>query len=268
MGLNINNLSDFNLRSMTKTDKDRGKAFERLSSGKRINNAADDAAGLAIAEGLNADTAALAMAQRNMSDGFSVAMIADTAQATTGEALVRMRELAMQASNGTLSNDQRRALQQEYQALQAEVDRVAATTEFNGESVAGETVIQTGIDGSPTSQTTFMIAETDTSSLNIANTNLNDPDAARQALEATDAAIAQVSASRAEIGASMSRLETAFRNSSTQELAGREAESRIRDADVAVETAGLVRNNILANAQVSLQAQANLSEQNVLRLLG
>lgn len=265
--INTNRFALGNQRQLNKSQDGLQKISQKLSSGKRINNAADDASGLALAKALEADNAGYSMAMRNSSDALSMLAIGAAAQQTQGDTLIRMRELAAQASNGTLSDAQRQAINQEYQALGAEIDRIAQTTEFNGQPISGTTTLQTGIDGSPNSQTEVTISETNTSSLGLASTDLSTQAGAQAALDSTEAAIGTLAANQAEIGATEARLGTVISNLSTQRLTGREAQSRIEDADMASVTADRAKAQIMVQVGVSMQAHANLQPENVLKLL-
>ncbi len=256
-----------NQKELAKSEKSVGQAFERLTSGKRINRAADDASGLQMVEAQRADIQAYTAAMRNINDGASMLNIADSTMETGSGILTRMSELATQAANGTLSNEQRQALDDEYQALKAELDRTQETAQFNGQSVTGETVIQSGIDSSANSQTTLNVTAVDSTSVGVAGTNLLSQEGAKNALTQTTAALDTVSSSRAEIGAAQSSLETSFSNISSQRLLTTQAMSTKADADIAEESANLSAASIKQQMNVSLAAHANLSQEQVLRLL-
>ncbi len=258
-------------------------AYERLSSGLRINRASDDAAGLAIAEALKADARVASVAMRNASDGISIIAITDGAIAQITNVLSRLAELAEQSANGVFSTDQRSALQLEFTALTSEVERIAMTTEFNGlQLLSGGAVVtfQVGFDGSSMSQVAYSgVAATlaalglapNGSSSHIYSINAASSEAAqsasRQALDAINLAITSVTRNRGTLGAAESRLETTINNLQVARENFMAAESRIRDVDVAFEAAELTRLNILQQAGTAILAQANQQPQLALRLL-
>lgn len=259
-------------------------AYQRLSSGLRINQARDDAAGLAIAESLKADAAIAAVAVRNASDGISIISIADQAIGQIGNTLSRLAELAEQSANGVYANVQRSALANEFQALTSEIERIAMTTEFNGLrllSGGNEVVFQVGFNGSSLSQVSYQgvavnlaalgLASPGTSDVSfsiIANGDLASQSAARQALDAINRAITSVTRNRGTLGAAESRLEVTIANLQVARENFKAAESRIRDVDVASEAAELTRLNILQQAGAAVLAQANQQPQLALQLLG
>ena len=246
------------------------KNFERLSSGKRVNRASDDPAGLAVALSILAEADTGVVAARNISDGVSALSIADGALQSSSDILTRLGELSTQAANGTLSAEQRSALNNEYQALKSELDRIASTTEFNDQALlSGSSTInlQAGTDGSENSQLGVNLPGVSASSLGLAD-NILTQENARLAIDQTKSAIASVASSRAEIGAAESRLSTAFTNLQTTQLNQRSAASRILDADYAEESAKLVSNRIGQQAGAAVGAQANILPQLALKLLG
>jgi flagellin len=259
-------------------------AYERLSSGLRINRARDDAAGLAIAESLKADARVAGVGIRNANDGISVISISDQAIGQIGNVLTRLAELAEQSANGVFSNTQRSALQNEFSALTSEIERIAFTTEFNGLrllSGGGQVVFQVGFNGTSLSQVTYSGVEATLASLGLAGagtslpiysiigaSNLDAQSAARQALDAINAAISSVNRNRGALGAAESRLEVTIGNLQVARENFRAAESRIRDVDVASEAAELTRLNILQQAGAAVLAQANSQPQLALQLLG
>lgn len=259
-------------------------SYERLSSGLRINRARDDAAGLAIAENLKADASVAAVAIRNANDGISVVNIADQAIAQIANSLARLGELAEQSANGVFDNSQRSALQNEFSALQSEIERIATTTKFNGLALlsGGQSVVfQVGFDGTSLSQVSYGSVEATLQALGlaaantsspafsiIADTNINAQSAARLALNAINAAIASVNRNRGNLGAAESRLEVTIGNLQVARENFKAAESRIRDVDVAAESAELTRLNILQQAGAAILAQANQQPQLALQLIG
>lgn len=271
-------------RNLGASSKRLGTAFERLSSGLRINKAADDAAGLAIAESLRADSRVATVAIRNANDGISAITITDQAIGQIGNILTRLSELAEQSANGVYSNQQRSALQGEFQALGSEIERIAFTTEFNGLrllSGGAEVNFQIGFDGSSLSRISYRGIAGTLESLGLSQagssvqsfsiidaTTDQSQSAARLALDAIQAAIGSVSANRGALGAAESRLETTISNLQVARENFQAAESRIRDVDVANESAELTRLNILQQAGAAVLAQANSQPQLALQLLG
>lgn len=259
-------------------------SYQRLSSGLRINRASDDAAGLAIAEGLKANSSTATVAIRNANDGISVITIADQAVSQIGNVLNRMAELATQSSNGVVDNTQRSALQNEFSALQSEIERIAVTTKFNGLALlngAQDITFQVGFDGQSTSQLAYGavdvrlqgmgLAATGSSSATysiIGNTEVDAQSASRAALDAIQTALTSVNQKRGTLGALESRLEVTITNLQVARENFKAAESRIRDVDVATEAAELTRLNILQQAGASILAQANQTPQLALQLLG
>ncbi|MCB0334935.1 MAG: flagellin FliC [Bdellovibrionales bacterium] len=275
------------LAAQRNLDKSTGRlntAFERLSSGLRINRARDDAAGLAIAEALKADAAVATVAIRNANDGISIISIADQAIGQVANVLSRLAELAEQSANGVYSTTQRSALANEFQALTSEIERIAFTTEFNGLKLlsgGGTVVFQVGFDGTSTSQVSYTgvgatladlgLASAGTSavlySIN-ASSALDAQSASRNALDAVRSAITSVTRNRGTLGAAESRLEVTISNLTVAKENFKAAESRIRDVDVASEAAELTRLNILQQAGAAVLAQANQQPQLALQLIG
>jgi flagellin len=244
----------------------------------------DDAAGLAIAESLKADSRIATVAMRNASDGISIIAITDGAISSITNVLSRLAELSEQSANGVFSNGQRSALQLEFTALMSEVERIAHTTEFNGLQLlsgGGQVVFQVGFDGSSASQITFSGVQATLSALGLAGngsstpiysisagTTLESQSAARLALDAVNAAIVSVTRNRGTLGAAESRLDLTIRNLQVARENFQSAESRIRDADVAAEAAELTRLTILQQAGTAILAQANQQPQLALQLIG
>lgn len=259
-------------------------AYERLSSGLRINRARDDAAGLAIAESLKADAKIATVAIRNASDGISIISIADQAIGQIGNVLTRLAELAEQSANGVYGNVQRSALANEFNALASEIERIAFTTTFNGLrllSGGGSVVFQVGFNAASTSQVSYTGVEATLAALGLANagtsavtfsiidsTDALSQSAARFALDAINSAITSVTRNRGALGAAESRLEVTIGNLQVARENFKAAESRIRDVDVASEAAELTRINILQQAGAAILAQANSQPQLALQLLG
>ncbi len=244
--------------------------FSRLSSGLRIATAADDAAGLAISERMRSQIRSLGAATRNAQDGISLVQTAEGALSEVSNILGRMRELAVQAANGTLSTADRTTINTEVIALQSEMDRVATTSSFNGINLlnAASTVsIQVGINSGEVIAVNLEDAQTTALGVNAALVNTTDVAAATGSLAAIDTAIGSVNTIRGGLGASQNRLQSAVSSimNSRENLSA--AESRIRDVDVAFETADLTRNSILQQAATSVLQQANTQPQIALSLL-
>ena len=270
-------------RQLTVTQNALSTTFERLSSGLRINKASDDPAGLALADLLRANTRIASTAIRNANDGLSLAAIQDSALGEIGNILTRMVELATQSANGVYTNVQRSALQSEFASLGSEIERIASSTEFNGVKVLSNTQsisLQVGFDSTANSQITIQgvqgtlqalgLASSGSSSLSysIINTTSTSAQLASQnALSAINAAIGSLSSIRGTVGAAGSRLQFAISNLQVARENFSAAESRIRDADIAEETANLVRLQVLQQAGVAVLAQANQQPSQVLKLL-
>jgi len=259
------------------------QAMERLSSGKRINSAKDDAAGLAIATRMDASARGLTQAIRNANDGISLAQTADSAAGSVADILVRMRELAMQASTGTLSDADRTLVQEEVTALISQIGDVATRTTFNGNalldgSVAAGFDIQTGLDAGQVVNITIgdlqanAIGAVDAGGVLIAGSAVSDVDLstaadASAALAILDGAINTVATERANLGAQQNRLSSAVDNLTSSVTNLSESKSRIEDADFSVESTNLAAAGILAQASTAMLAQANQSSQGVMNLL-
>ena len=285
MGINIrtNVPSLIAQRNLNESTGAINTAYERLSSGLRINKASDDAAGLAIAESLKADAKVAGVGIRNASDGISVISIADQAIGQISNVLSRLSELAEQSANGVYGNVQRSALANEFGALTQEIERIALTTKFNGLNLlsgGGSVVFQVGFDGSSLSQVTYSGVQATLQALGLAalgtstvtysiadSTDVASQSAARQALDAINSAISSISRNRGSLGAAQSRLEVTIGNLQVARENFKAAESRIRDVDVASEAAELTRLNILQQAGAAILAQANSQPQLALQLL-
>jgi flagellin len=249
-------------------------SFARLSSGLRINSAKDDAAGLAISESLKSQIRSFNVAERNASDGISMAQTAEGALGEVHDILGRMRELATQAANGSLTDTDRGFLQTEFSSLQSEITRIQGSAKFNGRALVGSTAtsitLQVGLDNTSSDQISVTLGGVSLSTIAGASTSLSGTGAtgALNALSTIDDAIGNVSTARATFGAAMNRLETAQSSIQTMRLNLSAANSRIRDVDVASETAALSRNQVLTQAGVSVLAQANQLPQLAFGLLG
>jgi flagellin len=248
-------------------------SISKLSSGRRINKASDDPAGLAVADSLSAAISQLSKGTQNISDGGSLLAIRDGATAALTDVSTRLSELATQSANGTLSDTQRSALNDEFQALKQEVNRIAATTEFNGQKLLqGEDVeIQAGTSGSdPSSRVAVEGSQAATQIQSVLNSlDVSSLAGARDAIDKVANFTSTISEERATIGAAQSRLDVARNNNITSREALAGAESRIRDADIAEETANFTGNQIRQQANVAILAQAkNILPNLVSKLLG
>jgi len=271
MGLRINtNVAAINAaRTLRTSTLNLNKNLERLSSGLRINRAADDAAGLAIAESLRSQVRGYAVCQRNSQDGISLIQTAEGALTETTNALQRIRELAVQAANGTQSDDNRIALDAEVVQLLQQIDDIALDTEFNGIRVLSAPQTITLQAGPYTGQTlTIAVAGAKTNDLKVNAVRISTMATAVSAISTIDSALKSVNALRSLFGASQNRLEFTIRTLAIQEENSSASESMIRDADIAKETVSFTRNQILVSAGTSVLAQANIIPQTALQLLG
>ena len=242
--------------------------MDRLSSGKRINSAKDDAAGLAISTRMDAKVRGLSQAIRNSNDGISLAQTAEGALQETSNILVRMRELAVQAANGTSSASDRTALQAEATQLLAQIDDIATRTDFNGTVLLDGSAnldIQTGVDSGQIVNIT--IGDMQAAALGVAAVDISTAAGASTALGLLDTAVNTVASSRADLGAVQNRLESNVNNLTSTVTNLAEAKSRIADADYSAESTKLASSQILAQASTAMLAQANQSQQGVLNLL-
>lgn len=271
MGLRINtNIAALNTSRILRQNTDSlNKSLERLSSGLRINRAADDAAGLAIAEGFRSVSLGSEVAQRNAQDGVSLVQTADGALGEASNILQRIRELSVQAANGTNSTTNRAALDGEVQQLLQQIDDIAADTEFNGIRVLSslQTItIQSGAQ--PGQSLTITVRGSKTSDLGVNTLSVSTSALATTAISTIDLALQSVSVLRSNFGALQNRLEFTINTLSIQQENSSSAESAIRDADMAKETMSFTRNQILVSAGTSVLAQANVIPQTALQLLG
>lgn len=285
MAITINtNIASINAqRNLSATQSRLQGNFGRLSTGLRINTAADDAAGLGISEKLKSQIRSMAQAERNAHDGNSLLQTAEGAMNEVSGVLTRMRELAVQSATDTLGATERGFLDQEVTALTAELDRIAEVTEFNGAKLltggtTGTTFsFQVGIGSTTNDRIESTIKGTKAADLGIvtggavssvAGIDVSTITGARDALSVIDQAINDVSSRRADMGSIQNRLNITVANLGTARENLTAANSRIRDVDVAQETASMTRNNILMQAGVSVLAQANQQPSVALSLLG
>jgi flagellin len=249
-------------------------SFNRLSSGLRINSAKDDAAGLAISESLKSQIRSFNVAERNASDGISMAQTAEGALGEVHGILGRMRELAVQSANGSLTSTDRGFLQTEFSSLQAEITRIQGSARFNGRALVSSTAetitLQVGLDNTGSDQISVTLGGVSLATISGNSTLISGSTAsgALASLSTIDTAIISVSTARATFGAAMNRLEVAQASIQTMRLNLSAANSRIRDVDVATETSTLSRNQVLSQAGVSVLAQANQLPTLALNLMG
>ena len=290
-------------RNLNTTQGALAQSIQRLSSGLRVNSAKDDAAGLAIAERMNAQVRGMNVAMRNANDGISMAQTAESALGKIADMLQRMRELSVQAANATNSDSDRDALQEEFTELQEEITRTANTTRFNGQAVLTSTNsfdFQVGANATQDDQVSIrsvnVLGATTTSGTNdgalaqVTGTGLSITAAGTRgsatspgdfeaymagtagtgalgAIEQIDFALAQVNSARSQFGAAQNRFESVIANLQVASESQASARSRIMDADFAAETAAMTRAQVLQQAGVAMLAQANQLPQNVLSLL-
>ena len=280
----FSNVASINAQRILGNNNDRlAKSVERISSGIRINKASDDAAGLAVSEALRSDIRALRQAVRNGNDGISLINITEGALNEQSGILIRLRELASQASTGTVGSTERQTIQLEFSALRNEIDRISGVTEFNGQklvdgslassvSSGSQILIQIGIDSQADSRINLNeqinLTAITASSLSIDTLSVTTATAALTALDSINTAISAVTAGRGKVGAVSNRLVRSISNLSISVENLQAAESQIRDADIAEEVALLTRNQILVQASTAMVGQANLIPQAVLQLLG
>jgi len=276
-----NNFSVSAQRHLGNNNDNLKTSLERLSSGMRINRASDDAAGLAISEGMRGDIRSMKQAIRNANDGIGMINTAEGALGEQASMLIRMRELASQAATGTIGSAERITINREFQALKDEIDRTAAVTEFNGQklldgsmSTAGSlsVVIQIGIAATTNDRISFnnsidLTAITSTG-LAIQNLSVTGVADALSSLAGIDSAIAKVTDGRGRLGALQNRLVHTLQSLAVYTENLTNAESQIRDADYAAEISEFTKNQILSQASTAILAQANLVPQTVLQLLG
>ncbi|MFQ5449811.1 MAG: flagellin [Nitrospinaceae bacterium] len=279
----FNNIPSLNAQRILGINNDRlSISVERIASGIRINRGADDAAGLAISESLRSDIRALRQAIRNANDGISLINVTEGALNEQSGILIRLRELSSQAATGTVGSTERQTIQLEFDALRNEINRIAATTEFNGQklvdgslassvSPTNQILIQVGINATSDSRinlnTEVNLQAITASSLAIDVLSVTTAGAALSALDQLNNSISVVTQGRGKVGAVQNRLVRTIANLSISVENLSAAESAIRDADIAEEVALLTRNQILVQAATAMVGQANLIPQSVLQLL-
>jgi flagellin len=262
-------------KSLRSTQLGLDRSLARLSSGFRINQAADDAAGLAISENLRGQIRGLRQASRNSEDGVSLVQVAEGGLNEISNMLIRLRELGVQAASDTIGETERKFLDVEYQQLKSEIQRISEVTQFNSRDLLNGTGgiidIQVGVNNDPFKDRISFnssAANATLESLGLTVEGLGTKEQAQMSLNVVDNAMTSVNAMRANFGAMQNRLNSTIANLSIAHENLSAANSRIRDADIAEETAELTRNNILMQAGVSVLGQANQAQQVALKLLG
>lgn len=274
MGLRVNtNIASLNAqRNVARVTERLGVSFQRLSTGLRIATAADDAAGLAISERLRSQIRSLSQASRNANDGISLVQVGEGALNEVSNILIRLRELAIQSANGSSSTQDKDTIQQEFSSLVNEIDRIARSTEFNGirllDGGSSSVNFQVGINTTQDIDVLNVTLQAALStSLNLQSLDIGSGGDTSSAIASVDAAINRVSGLRGTFGALQNRLQSTIANLAVAQESLSAAESRIRDVDVAIETAELTRNSILQQAAISILGQANAQPQAALSLL-
>jgi flagellin len=262
-------------------------SLEKLSSGLRINRGADDAAGLAISEGLRSDIRSLQQASRNANDGVSLINTAEGALSEQASILVRMRELSAQSATGTVGSTERQTIQREFSALRSEINRISSVTEFNGQKLlngamsgdaatlaaSGSNSVSIHIGMQATANDRISLNQQvdltaiDSTGLNINNISVTHASSALDSMNRLDSALSKVTEARGKLGAVQNRLVHTINNLAVSSENLQAAESQIRDADYASEISAFTRNQIMVQASTSILAQSNLVPQSVLQLL-
>ena len=262
-------------KNLVGTTRAMDQSLARLSSGYRINQAADDAAGLAISENLRAQIRGLGQANRNSNDGISLVQVAEGGLNEVSNMLIRLRELAVQAASDTIGDTERKFLDVEYQQLKSEIQRIAEVTKFNGydllNGTGGIMDIQVGVHNDPFKDRISFntsAANSTLEALGVISESVATKEQAQNSLDVVDVAMVSVNAMRANFGAMQNRLQSTIQNLNIAHENLSAANSRIRDTDVAAESAELTRNTILKQAGISVLSQANEVQNMALKLLG
>jgi len=266
---NVTSMNAFN--QLAKTRDALATSFARLASGMRINSAADDAAGLGIAKSMNAQIRSLGAAERNTNDGISMLQTADGGAEQIHGLLTRMRELAVQASNASMSSNDLTNVDAEFQQSFDEIDRVAASVSFNGinllQGAAANKTFQVGIGTASSDRVDVSFGGADTTELGLTGASVTSSSNAQTAITKLDSAIQELSGVRAQFGASMNRFSSTVVSLQSMQTATAASLSRIQDTDVAAETAALSKNQVLSQAGAAILSQANQTPQLALSLL-
>lgn len=274
----LTNVASLNAqKNLAATQSALSTSIGRLSSGMRINTASDDAAGLGISENLKANIRSIAQAERNTNDGVSMSQVAEGAMDDMQGIVSRMRELSVQASNSTLGATERGYIHTEFKQLSSEINRISSVTNFNGQklldgSASTGLTFQVGINNTSNDRIAMSVTKLDattlgSTSLHVGSASLSTAANAQTAIGVFDKAIQQLSQARAKVGATQNRLAVTVSNLATSKQNLSAANSRIRDVDVAEETASLTRSQILSQAGLAVLAQANQIPQSALSLL-
>jgi flagellin len=277
MGLRIaTNVTSLNAQRLMASNRQQlDKTLERLASGSRINSAGDDAAGLAISENLRAQIRGMRQAKRNAQDGISLIQVSEGGLSEVGNILIRLRELAIQSASDTIGDTERQFIDREFQSLKQEIDRIANVTQFNGipllNGQAGIFEFQVGINNNPILDRVIYNGERADASLDalkLGGESVATKQGSQLSLAVIDDSLIRVNSIRADLGALQNRLQSTINNLAinTENLSG--ANSRIRDADVAVEVSELTKRNILMQAGISVLGHANNTNAAAIKLLG
>jgi len=256
---------------LNRTQKGLGSSLEKISSGMRINRAADDAAGLGVATSLETAVIGTQQAMRNTNDGISIIQTTESATSEVTDMLQRMRELAVQSASETLADEERSYIADEFNQLRSEVARISAVTEFNGISLTDGTTtalsVQVGIDNNTQSRIDIQLVDLTTTGLGIGSMDLGSVTGARAAIDTIDTALGSVNSARSVLGAVQNRLDSSLSNNQTYMEALSAAEAQILDTDYATETSNLTKLQIMQQAGVASLAQAKNINQSVISLL-
>ena len=259
------------INNLNKTSRALARNFEKISSGLRIARAADDAAGLGVADNLRALSTSADQASRNINDGISMIGVADGAASEVSSILTRLRELAVQSASSTLATTERSYITDEQTQLTSEIDRIANVTEFDGTKLidgsAASISVQVGVRNTSNDRVSVILGSLTSSSLGLSALSLGTASHAQTSIDTLDTAINSVNSLRSKFGAVENRLNSSLNNIETFSEANKTAESRIRDADFGVETASLSKNQILQQAGVAILSQAKNINQGALSLL-
>ena len=277
-----NTLSNTAQRFLDINSKRVGQSIERVASGTRVNKGSDDVASLAVSEALRSDVRALRQGARNLNDGISMINVIEGALNEQVGSLIRLKELATQGASGTIGEFERQTLQLEFSSLVAEIDRIAATTEFNGRTLldgslsqsvqsSAQASVQIGINSENSSRINLNaeldLVASNSSQLGISGLSVTTTDDAQAALDQIDATLSTINSTRGRTGALQNRFFKALGNLGVSIETLTAADSSIRDADIAEEIALLTRNQIIAQGSVAMVGQTNLSGQNLLNIL-
>ena len=267
--MSIKGSSSISSRYIENSTRQINNSQRKLASGKRVDKGSDDAAAIAIVSALESDAAKLEVANRNIDYGRSFSDIADSTLSMVGDMKNRMQELAMQSANGTYSDEQRAQMKAEYDALAEEAQRTMETANFNGKNVfSGDMAIQAGVDGSSNSRISVATANISEAISKLSSVDISTQEGATSALDTLSTIETEISSARGEVGVNESRLNVASSNNSSMKVNVETVASKIRDVDVAEESANNVASNIRQNASVAIMAHSNQSANVVQQLLG